>query len=230
MARLGQTSTHFSQRLEHCRQRSASARAASSLSVSSTRSNPPRWSTGSRSGSCCTTFLALAPLTSTISSSVSLGSCAGNGLNSIPNRAHIASAARRPSAQAAMMIAGPRATSPPAYTPSAARAVASSVTMDPSLFSDTSVPSIKAISGFCPIARMIESASIWNSLPSTGSGLRRPSGPGSPSSLRTHSSAVTCPSVRSTRRGEANSISSLPSSNRSRSSSSSAGISACVRR
>ncbi len=86
------------------------------------------------------------------------------------------------------------------------------------------------MSGFCPMARMIESASIWNSLPSTGSGLRRPSGPGAPSSFRTHSRAATRLSFRITRLGEASSISSLSSSNRSRSSSASAGISACVRR
>ncbi len=93
------------------------------------------------------------------------------------------------------------------------------------------LPSRKAMSGRWPMATMIESAAISNSLPSIGIGLRRPSAPGSVRRFRTQTSDFTRPpSVRRIRFGETSSMMLFPSMSSSSTSSYAAGISARVRR
>ena len=91
-------------------------------------------------------------------------------------------AALRPSPMARITVAAPSTMSPPAYTPFTEVRPAPSVFILPR--PSTSRPYVvAATSGFDPLptATITVSAAISNSLPSTGTGLRRPEASGSPS-------------------------------------------------
>ena len=73
-----------------------------------------RWRTGSMAGFCWASFRARIRLTSRISAAESTAGRLAGWLNGMQNSSQMASAARRPSAQAAMMLSGLMTTSPPA--------------------------------------------------------------------------------------------------------------------
>ena len=84
---------------------------------------------------------------------------------------------------------------------------------------------VMGAAGRWPMATTTASAAMPNSLPTSGTGWRRPSGPGSPRTARMHSRATTRPADRTTRSGMVSSASATPSASVASTSSAMAGIS-----
>ena len=125
-----------------------------------------------------------------------------------------------------MTVAEPVTASPPAKTPSIEVARSSSVSIVPFfvLLSSGQLSASKG-PGTVPKATITSSQGYMNSLPSTGTGLRRPEASGSPSSILMHSAPLTAPFSPRKRTGLTRKTSFTPSSSACSISSLLAGIS-----
>ncbi len=147
----------------------------------------------------------------------------------------MASAARFPAPMAAITVAGPNTTSPPAKTPGTEVSKVSLFTsIVPQRLKATSGSPASALSrsasGRCPTAATTMSKDRSCSDPGTGTGRRRPEASGSPSSMRTQRSPDMTPFLPRTSIGAVRYSKRTPSLSVSRISCSTAGISARVRR
>ena len=137
-----------------------------------------------------------------------------------------------PAAMASMTNFGPVMTSPPTKTSGCAvwKVVLSAMAVPPRPVSTLEPSSRPPHSTLWPMAAMTVSAFSVSNWPSSGTGLRRPEASGSPSSMSWSFRAAALPSLPSICAGAARNLNFTPSALASATSSSSAGISASVRR